>query len=323
MMEDDVKKKLITLCSLFLIGLAVQSAGYLYLDQVLFAPLDKADYDVSDVKDKETDMDKAGKNLFSKINLKGKAYYSHDYHYMADVSENAVTIYNSDNLSNPQRVDLKDQGVSFFEWMPDRNLALMALYPLHFRGGRWDVTLARYNPEGTTHESDAPINDLPRNSKIVDVAYSTATNAVYMKMEVSPGLYRLYRTDANYDTRRIYVQTSHIGKIAVYYDEDRLFYDDTERGIIYTFNGDDSSWRVISPPGDYRLVGLGSDKVIYAAKMNSKGEVIGYYAGRLGVGFEQVKDLQTPVEFNSVTSHLIAETAKAEGIEIPEARKKE
>lgn len=318
-----MRKKLMTLGALFIIGLTVQSAAYLYLDQVLFAPLDKSDYSVSDVTNKETDMDKAGKSLYARIPLKGKAHYSHDYHYMADVSDNSVTIYNSDDLSSPQRVDLKDQGVSYFEWMPDRNLALMALYPLYFRGGPWDVTLARYNPEGTTHESDAPIHDLPRDTKIVDVAYSTATNAVYMKMKVGPGLYRLYRTDANYDTRRIYVQTSHIGKIAVYYDEDRLLYDDTDRGIMYTFNGDDSSWRVISPPGNYRLVGLGSDKVIYAAKMNRKGDVIGYYAGRLGVGFEQVKELATPVEFNSVTTHLIAETAKAEGVQITEARKKE
>ena len=111
-------------------------------------------------------------------------------------------------------MDLKDRAY-LLEWMPDRNLALMACIPF-IEGGRWDVTLARYNPEGTTHESDAPIKDLPRNAKIVDVAYSTATNAVYMKMEVGNGLYRIYRTDANYDTRRIYVQTSHIGKIAVF-----------------------------------------------------------------------------------------------------------
>ena len=130
---------------------------------------------------------------------------------MADVTGDSVTIYKADDLGNPQNVDLKNQGVSFFEWMPDRNLALMALYPAHWKGGRWDVTLARYNPDGTTH------------SKIVDVAYSTATNAVYMKMEVGKGLYRIYRTDANYDTRRISLQPSHIGKIAVYYDKDRLF----------------------------------------------------------------------------------------------------
>ena len=228
---------------------------------------------------------------------------------MADVTADSVTIYKAENLSNPQKVDLKNQGVSFFEWMPDRNLALMALYPIHWNGGRWDVTLARYNPEGTTHESDAPIRDLPRDAKIVSVAYSTATNAVYMKMEVGKGLYRIYRTDANYDTRRIYVQTSHIGKIAVFYDEDRLFYDDSQKGIMYTFNGDDSSWRVISPPGAFRLVGLGDDKTIYAAKINSKGEAVAYYTGKLGVGFKEVKALPSPVDFNSVTVHMIHEAA--------------
>ena len=286
-----MNKKFLTFVSCCVIGTVLQAGGYLYLDQVLFAPLSSSDYGVSDVKDKNTEaLDKAGRKIFSKITVKGKAYYSHDYHYMADVTADSVTIYNSDSLNAPQKVDLKGQGVSFFEW---------------------DVTLARYNPEGTTHESDAPIKDLPRNAKIVDVAYSTATNAVYMKMEVGNRLYRIYRTDANYDTRRIYVQTSHIGKIAVFYDEDKFFYDDSQRGIMYLFDGDDSGWRVISPPGQFRLVGLGEDKTIYAVKVNSKDEVIGYYTGRLKVGFHEVKALETPVELNSVTVHMIREAAAA------------
>lgn len=301
-----MKKKLITLVTFFIIGIGLQAAAYVYLDQVLFAPLASHDYDVSNLNDKK--VDEARKNIFSKIKIKGKAYYSHDYQYMADVTEDSVTIYNAGDLSNPQNVVLKGQGVSYFDWMPDRNLALMALYPKNWKGGQWNVTLARYNPEGTVHESDAPINDLPKNSKIVDAAYSTATNVVYMKMEVGDGLYRIYRTDANYDTRRIYLQSSHIGKIAVFYDEDRLFYDDTERGTMYTFDGSDGSWRVISPPGMYRLVGVGKDKTIYAVKINSKKEAVSYCVGKLGVGFEEVKSLETPVDFNSVTVHMIAET---------------
>ena len=260
-----MKKKIAQLMICFLLGAGVQAGAYVYMDRVLFAPLSSGDYDMSDVKDKVAEQaEKEGKKLYAKVSVKGKAYYSHDYKYMADVTAETVT-------------------------------------------------LARYNPEGTTHESDAPIRDLPRNAKIVDVAYSTATNAVYMKMEVGKGLYRIYRTDANYDTRRIYVQTSHIGKMAVYYDADRLFYDDSQKGIMYTFNGDDSSWRVISPPGAYRLVGLGDDKTIYAAKINSKGEATAYYTGKLGVGFKEVKALETPVEFNSITVHMIREAAMHAG----------
>ena len=276
-----MKKKIAQLMICFLLGAGVQAGAYVYMDRVLFAPLSSGDYDMSDVKDKVAEQaEKEGKKLYAKVSVKGKAYYSHDYKYMADVTAESVTIYKAEDLGHPQIVDL---------------------------------TLARYNPEGTTHESDAPIRDLPRNAKIVDVAYSTATNAVYMKMEVGKGLYRIYRTDANYDTRRIYVQTSHIGKMAVYYDADRLFYDDSQKGIMYTFNGDDSSWRVISPPGAYRLVGLGDDKTIYAAKINSKGEATAYYTGKLGVGFKEVKALETPVEFNSITVHMIREAAMHAG----------
>ena len=298
-----MKNKFRKVLLLFGAGIAVQAGVYLYLDQVLFSTT--ADYNVSDVKKQEG----AGgdRSAFSKVKLLGKAHYSYDNRYMADIAEDSVTIYNAEDIKTPQRVDLKGQGVSYFEWMPDRDLALIALYPIHWKGGRWDVTLARYNPEGTVHESDAPINDLPRNSKIVDVAYSTATNAVYMKMEVSKGLYRIYRTDANYDTRRIYVQTANIGTIAVFYDQDRFFYDDTVHGVIYMFNGDTSSWRIISPPGAFRLVGIGDDKTIYAARVNTRGEAVEYYTGKLGVGFEKAGAPSTPVDFATVTVHTIQE----------------
>lgn len=301
-----MNKKFKKVMLLFTAGIAVQAGAYLYLDQVLFSTT--ADYNLTAVK-KDTAQE-GDKSAFAKVQLRGKAHYSHDNAYMADVSDDSVTIYHAGDLDNPQRVNLKDQGVSFFEWMPDRNLALMALYPIYWKGGQWDVTLARYNPEGTTHESDAPIHDLPRNSKIVDVAYSTATNAVYMKMEVSRGLYRIYRTDANYDTRRIYVQTSNIGKIAVFYDQDRFFYDDTVHGTIYTFNGENSSWRIISPPGMFRLVGVGQDKTIYAARVNNRGEALEYFTGKLGVGFERVGAPSSPVDFNTVTVHTIQEAAE-------------
>lgn len=308
-----MNKELRKVCGYFILGIAVQAGIYFYLDRVLFAPT--ASYNVSSLTDSSSSSGTSseGKAAFKDVKIKGKAHYSHDYQYMADVTSDSITIYNANDVGNPQDVDLKGKGVSYFEWLPDRNLALIGMYPADWQGGTWDITLARYNPSGST-ESDAPIENLPRNSKIVDVAYSTATNAVYLKVEVDDGLYRIYRTDANYDTRRIYVQTSDIGKIAVFYDEDRLLYDDTERGIIYLFNGDDSSWRIISPPGMYRLVGLGDDKTIYAVKINDDGDATAYYTGKLGVGFDLVKKLESPVDFDTVTIHLIQEAAKSANV---------
>ena len=298
-MHKGLKK----VCLYFTLGITLQAGIYYYFDQIMFAPT--ANYNVVSPESSTTPDKSDAKNVFKDIVLRGKAYYSNDYRYMADIAADSVTIYKAEDIDNPQKVELKGKGVSYFEWLSDRNLALMALYPRNWNGGSWDITLARYNPEGTTHESDAPIEDLPAGSKIIDVAFSTATNAVYLKVEVSEGLYRIYRTDANYDTRRIYTQTATIGKIAIFFDEDKFFYDDSDRGIIYLFDGSSSGWRIISPPGRFRLVGLDSNKVIYIAKINNKGEAVAYYTGQLGVGFEVVKELETPVDFNTVTMHLI------------------
>jgi hypothetical protein len=60
-------------------------------------------------------------------------------------------------------------------------------------------------------------------------------------------------------------------------------------------------------------VGVDEDKTIYAVKINTKGDVTAYYTGKLGVGFKEVKALDSPVEFNSVTMHMIKEAAAQVG----------
>ena len=89
-----MNKKLCQLAFCFIVGIGVQAGAYLYMDRVLFAPLSSGDYDMSDVKDKVQEAaEKEGKKLYAKVSVKGKAYYSHDFKYMADVTQDSVTIY--------------------------------------------------------------------------------------------------------------------------------------------------------------------------------------------------------------------------------------
>ncbi|HBK28263.1 MAG TPA: hypothetical protein DDY92_07035, partial [Dialister sp.] len=86
----------------FVLGFGIQAGAYIYMDQVLFAPLSSGDYDMSDVKDKMAEQaEKEGKKLYAKVQVKGKAYYSFDYKYMADVTQDSVWIYKAEDLSNP------------------------------------------------------------------------------------------------------------------------------------------------------------------------------------------------------------------------------
>lgn len=273
----------------FALGLALQGGIYYYLDQVLFAPT--ASFSMSNGKG-ENDKN------FPDVKTSGKKYYSYDHQYMAVVTEDSVEIYKA-NEAKPKRIDLKNKEVSYFEWMEDRNLAIMGLYNSRH------VTMARLDPANPDHEVDTELEDAPRDSKIVDAAYSTATNVVYMKLEVGENRYRIYRTDANYDTRRVYMQADNIGRIAVFYDKDEFFYDDANKGDIYMFDGIESSWRAINPAGRWRLIGVDMQDMIYIARVDEDDRVLSVSKGKLNKGFTSIFKYKNPTDLDDVTVEAI------------------
>lgn len=283
----------------FVLGIAVQAGIYIYLDQVLFAPT--SDFQISGTTQQEAMGDGTETN--------GRSFYSYDKRFMATILDDQVTIYEAGKKNDPQRINLHGRNVSFFEWLPDRNLAIFATYGRDNKTGEYGVYIAQYNPIYPDRELDTPIEDAPADSKIVDVAYSTATNVVYMKLEVGEDRYRIYRTDANYDTRRIHVQAENIGRIAVFYDSDTFFYDNLRTGVVYMLDGATSSWREISPSGNFRLIGLDGQE-IYIAEMNRDDKVIAAYRGRLGVGFKKIATYRTPEDFNSITLNSMHEASE-------------
>ena len=285
--------------AVFVAGIAVQAGVYIYLDPVLFAPT--SDFQIGGTTQQEAMGDGTETN--------GRSFYSYDKRFMATILDDQVTIYEAGKKNDPQRINLHGRNVSFFEWLPDRNLAIFATYGRDNKTGEYGVYIAQYNPIYPDRELDTPIEDAPADSKIVDVAYSTATNVVYMKLEVGEDRYRIYRTDANYDTRRIHVQAENIGRIAVFYDSDTFFYDNLRTGVVYMLDGATSSWREISPSGNFRLIGLDGQE-IYIAEMNRDDKVIAAYRGRLGVGFKKIATYRTPEDFNSITLNSMHEASE-------------
>lgn len=275
---------------MFAAGLLLQAGIYYYLDNILFAAT--SDYQIGGTNQQEA--------LGFGVEPDGQAYYSFDKRFMATVVGDRVTIYQAGKKGEPQRISLHGRKLSFFEWLPDRNLAIFASYGRDDRTGEYGVYIAQYNPLAPERELDTEIENAPRDSKIVDVAYSVATNVVYMKLEVDKDKYRIYRTDANYDTRRIPVQAENIGKIAVFYDKDVFFYDNLRTGIVYMLEGDTGTWREISPNGNFRLVGIDGQE-IYIAEMNADNKVIAAYRGRLRKGFTKIATYKTPEDFSQIT----------------------
>jgi len=286
----DISRKLVTG---IVAGLVLQSSVYLYLDQVLLAPT--ASFEVSAA-------------VGAQANIEGKAYYSHDLRYMALVKTDSVEMYSMPGSTLVRTVELKGQQLSYFKWLEDRNLALMGLYN-ETSSGNSRIVLMQLNPIREGQELATTINNLPSKSKITDVACSTATNVIYMQVQVAntPDGYRIYRTDADQDITRVYTNTNNIGRIGILYDQDSVVYDNLDDGIIIVRHGD-GSWKVISPVvGRYRLIGVSSKNMIYIAKINAEGLAEAVLQGRLVDKFTQIRPLQQPVDIHSLQIGDIAQ----------------
>lgn len=259
---------------------------YLYLDQILLAPT--STFEVSAVA--------GAHNVTS-----GKAYYSRDRRYMAITADQAVEIYAMPGKKLLRTIEVGEQGVSYFKWLEDRDLALMALYASDKDAKTTRVTLTNINPLRDDSELAATIKDLPANSKVTDITFSTATNVIYMQVAIgnAPDTYRVYRTDANHSLDRVFLTSNRIGRIATFYDQDCLVYDNLEKDtVIARFL--DGSWKIISPQvGKYRLIGVDHSN-IYIAKLNKDGLADNILLGRLQAGFEEYRKLPAPVDVSTI-----------------------
>lgn len=206
-------------------GLLFQTSFYFYLDRILFAPA--TSFQVSAVTEAHAVVD-------------GQTHYSRHKRYMAVVKSDVVEIYATSPKALLRSIPLNNQKVSYFKWLEDRDLALMAVYADNTAKDATKVVVTQINPHSEGHQLSTTIDKLPAGSKITDVAYSTATNVIYMQVLVASGpeQYRIYRTDANQDLNRVYLTGNRIGRIGVLYDQDSLIYDNLAEGIVYVRNGE-------------------------------------------------------------------------------------
>lgn len=278
----------------FILVIIIQCGTYYYIDSVILVATEK--FHINDEAQQTLDLDADGHTL-----------YSYDKKFAAKVADDQVSIYSlGDKTENTHNIELDGEKVSFFEWLPDRNLAILTLYGINPQTKKYEVLIRQYNPLMPENKAETELKNIPADSKIVDVAYSTATNVIYMKLQVGENKFQIYRTDANYDTRRIYVQAENIGKIAVFPDKDILLYDNLKSGTVYMFNGSSGGWRTISPAGRFRLLGTANENIFIAkCDQQNNNAILAAYQGKLGIGFEKIIAYEKPEEFSKITLEKI------------------
>ncbi len=221
---------------------------YLYLDRVLLVPA------VSSVTQKAIGSDGASK------------LPSYDSSYLAEVSKDWVKIYSVKDNSVVNQVDIGDtEKLTYFSWLPDRNIALAGISKPGTKGTI--CTLKPLNMITDSHPFEPSITGLSKDAEIADVAFSPDINVVYIQVK-SRNSSSIYRTDANNNLTKVENTPSAIGRIANLKSEDALLYDSINTGRIYLV---DKNGRKQVSPGDgsqYALIGTDKEDNIYIARLS-------------------------------------------------------
>lgn len=259
-----------------------QTGIYEYMDRVMLAPA--ASFSQRAV----TGGTKSGSPV----------YYSYDNTYYAQMSDQGLEIFSSAKNKSLKVITLQEnEKITYFTWLPERNLALVGISQDDYKGAT--VTLKALNPE-TNSEPVAPkISGLSKGAKIVSVAYSTETNVTNILVKNGSNN-AIYRTDANNKLKKVNIYSTRVNRIASLRNQDALLYDDVEKGKVYLAYG---SGKVveISPKG-YRYALIGTDKGdnIYIGRLNDQRLVSSIMDGKVSGGFSEVKRLDSPYPVDSI-----------------------
>jgi len=220
---------------------------YLYLDRVLLVPA------VSSITQKPIGSDGVSK------------LPSYDSSYLAEVSKDWVKIYSVKDNNVVNQVDIgATEKLTYFSWLPDRDIALAGISKPGAKGTI--CTLKPLNMITDNHPVEPSITGLSKGAEIADVAFSPDINVVYIQVK-SGNVSSIYRTDANNKLTEVSNTPAAIGRIANLKSEDALLYDSINTGLVYLV--DKNGRKQLSPVdgSQYALIGTDKDDNIYIAKL--------------------------------------------------------
>jgi len=225
--------------------------------------------------------------------------YSYDKAYYSEISGHDLQIYSSLGHRLTRDISLKDnESVSYFSWLPDRNLALAGV-SFDFTKTT-TVSLLSIDPETNSQPVSPEVSGLALGARIESVAFSTKTNVTNILVKDRYGT-AVYRTDANNYLRRLTLGDSHINRIASLRYQDTILYDDTVAGSVYAYV---YGGRVAKVPlgtrQHYALIGTDQSDNVYLGELNNQKLVTAIFEGKINGDFTQIKSLDPAYPVNSI-----------------------
>ncbi|MGE5404936.1 MAG: hypothetical protein ACM3PP_08350 [Candidatus Saccharibacteria bacterium] len=221
---------------------------------------------------------------------------SYDGTYVARTTDSGVDILQANNNEVQYHLDLNEkESVTYFSWLPDRYVALVGINKEEKNTAT--VILKPINLETGSQPEEPSIKGLPKQARIADVTFSTATNVIYLNVK-NHNKATVYRIDANNNIRKVKT-TQWIGKIDSLKSKDALVYDSTTKNRVYVrYKG--SAKQVSPSDGQYALLGVDKSDTIYIGQLDADGKVIAVLEGNMDGDFTVLKEMPQAYSVDSV-----------------------
>lgn len=211
-----------------LISLFVQSSVLYYLDRFYFVN-EKTFGDKVVTKPQPTD-----KKIEIKIPDDAKdTIFSYEGKYMSYFQGTNIKVVNTTTGEIKDVTAQENSKISFYKWLPDRNLIIMAEKHSSKQGDAfslytYDVTKDAkklIRDEQNNRETEIPATD--KESEVEDIELSTMTNLIYVKVSLKGNRNTIYSMDVMAAMEKVKTSNSYfIGKLLITRLDDKLIYED-------------------------------------------------------------------------------------------------
>jgi len=195
---------------------------------------------------------------------------SYDNTYISYMQGGKLEILDIKDKKTVKSISLKSDQISYYRWLPDRNMVIYGIKAPDSEAGR--VQVITYNVDSDVEHAYPKITNIPKKSSIDEIELSPLTNVVYAKISTGNSSAKIYRYNVMSELSFVMnISDKSIFKGFMY--DNKLAYRD-EKNRLYMWDGLKSSSKQLQYTGELDLLGLsGLNDEIYVSVLDKDKKV--------------------------------------------------
>ncbi|MBU5590273.1 hypothetical protein KQI89_00685 [Clostridium sp. MSJ-4] len=286
------KLKIILLWTLF--ALVIESGIFFILENKYF----NTDLKVSKVKLVENK--KTEEHELTLPESSGEVKVSDSARFISYLEDKSIKIFDS-KTGNTNTVKAEDNfDIQYYKWLPGENSFIMAEKSKGSSKAYFD--LYSYDAKSNTKREllnfdmkKLRINSYSPKEVISDIAFSTSTHVMYIKVQKNSNVSDIYMVNIMNELKKVKSDAHNIGRIDIFSEGTDLIYE--EKDIVKSLNNNKS----VSAFNGVVLLGIDKDKKVYLGKKeNNKISKIYYGESSMTKDKWKIFDLPIPTEAKDI-----------------------